>query len=185
MYGDYVTYGGDYDTAALGAGLAAFGVGIWIVTMVIGIFMIVCLWKIFTKNGKPGWHSIVPILNMWSFFTISDLPGWLCIIPGVNAVCLLIAIYKLAIKMGKSSGIAILCVLLPIVGYPILAFSKTEMPNNGYNPNMGQPMNNGMYNNPNMNQGMNQPMNNGMGMNQPMNNGMYNDPNMNNQNNYM
>lgn len=54
---------------------AAYGItGIFLVIWI--ILQIVALWKIFTKAGKPGWHSIIPILNIYDEFAIC-WRGWI------------------------------------------------------------------------------------------------------------
>ena len=91
------------------------------------VFLLICQWKIFKKNNKPGWYSLIPFLNTWTWFEISGFKGWLSLIPFANIVCLLISNYTLPKKMGKSTAIAILTFLLPGIGYIILAFSKDSV----------------------------------------------------------
>jgi len=38
------------------------------------VLMIVSMWKIFEKAGKPGWACIVPIYNMIILFEIVGKP---------------------------------------------------------------------------------------------------------------
>ena len=55
------------------------------------ILIIVSLWKIFKKAGKPGWASIVPIYNMIVLLEITELPLWyivLFFIPFANIYAL-------------------------------------------------------------------------------------------------
>ena len=54
-------------------GITGIGIIIWI------ILQIVALWKIFGKAGKPGWHSIIPILNIYDEFAIC-WKGWIGIL---------------------------------------------------------------------------------------------------------
>ena len=56
---------------------------------VIYVLLIIAMWKIFTKAGKPGWASIVPIYNVIVMFQIIGLNPWLLLlylIPVVNFV---------------------------------------------------------------------------------------------------
>ena len=54
---------------------ATFGItGIFLVIWI--ILQIVALWKIFTKAGKPGWHSIIPILSIYDEYAIC-WKGWI------------------------------------------------------------------------------------------------------------
>ena len=42
-----------------------------IITLIISVVLIVAMWKIFTKAGKPGWHSIIPVLNLYDIGNIA------------------------------------------------------------------------------------------------------------------
>ncbi|MBQ4514613.1 MAG: hypothetical protein II969_16590 [Anaerolineaceae bacterium] len=35
------------------------------------ILQVIAYWKIFTKAGRPGWHSIIPFLNNWDEVDLS------------------------------------------------------------------------------------------------------------------
>ena len=37
---------------------------IGIVGLILLIFYVICMWKVFVKAGKPGWAAIIPIYNM-------------------------------------------------------------------------------------------------------------------------
>jgi hypothetical protein len=89
------------------------------------ILMVVSLWKIFEKAGKPGWSAIVPIYNTIIILEIVGKPVWwivLLLIPFVNALVGLYLIVLLAQSFNKSTGFAIGMILLPFVFYPMLAF---------------------------------------------------------------
>ena len=60
-------------TAGLLVGLfaGALGLGIILLGVVWYILQVIAYWKIFTKAGKPGWHSIIPILNTWDQYDLS------------------------------------------------------------------------------------------------------------------
>ncbi len=95
----------------------------------LSILLIVSLWKIFTKAGKPGWASIVPIYNTIVMLEIAGKPIWwiiLLFIPVVNLVISIIVIVELANKFGKSGGFAAGLIFLPVIFYPILAFSSAK-----------------------------------------------------------
>lgn len=96
------------------------------ISVIIFIIMTISMWKIFVKNNKPGWYSLIPILNIWTLFEIVDIKGWWSLIPFVNLIFMLVANYKLPIKMGKSSVIGILNIFFPFIVFPILAFVKTK-----------------------------------------------------------
>lgn len=85
------------------------------------------MWKIFKKAGKKGWESIVPIYNVIVMLEISGLPMWyivLYIIPFANLYAMFKTYIEIVKKFGKGTGFGILTALVPIVGFPILAFSN-------------------------------------------------------------
>lgn len=118
------------------AALGAFMGVIILISLVVGIFMIVCMWKIFTKAGVEGWKAIIPIYNTWVLAEIVGRPGWwglaplLGVVPyvgGIAAFVVMCIIYvDLAKSFGKTPGFAVLLILLPIVGYPMLAFGDAK-----------------------------------------------------------
>ena len=89
------------------------------------LIIIISLWKIFVKAGKPGWAAIVPIYNTIVMLEIVGKSLWwiiLMFIPFVNIVLSIIVTVELAKKFKKSSGFAVGLILLPFIFYPILAF---------------------------------------------------------------
>ena len=69
-----------------------------VIGLAVGILVIVSLWIIFKKAGKPGWASIVPIYNIIVLIQIVGLPLWylvLLIIPFAN----IYAIFKIYIEL--------------------------------------------------------------------------------------
>lgn len=131
-------YGMDYDygaaSTAASASFAALG-GMMIVGVAVSVFMIVCLWKIFTKANQDGWKAIVPVYNLYILVTqISGLSiGMfiLCFVPIVQIYPLIKSIIELNKKFGKGIEGAILMLVFPYVMYPILAFGKAT-----YNSNL-------------------------------------------------
>ena len=106
----------------------AFGAIFFVYALVI-IFMIVCLWRIFTKAGKPGWAAIIPIYNTIVILEIVGKPVWwfiLLLIPFVNIVIGIMVIHRLSVVFGKGVGMTILLIILPIIGYPMLAFGDAK-----------------------------------------------------------
>ena len=113
---------------ATGVG-AVFGlvVFIWIIAMAVGIFGIICNWKIFKKAGKQGWESIIPIYNFVVLLEITNLPMWyiiLLFLPGANIVASILIYIELAKKFGQSSAFGIGLVFLNPIFMAILAFNK-------------------------------------------------------------
>jgi len=111
--------------------------GIWSVLMLLSlafsVFMIICIWKVYKKAGKPGWASIVPIYNIWVLFEITGFNGALSLltfIPFVGtiivAVFSIISNFRLAKCFGKDTGFGIGLWLLNPIFMAILAFDKSE-----------------------------------------------------------
>ena len=75
--------------AAAANGNQGPGAGTYIFMLVVAAVMIAAMWKVFTKAGKPGWASLIPIYNMIVLLDIAGKPAWwivLFIIPIVNFV---------------------------------------------------------------------------------------------------
>lgn len=124
MYND-IGYGSTYETSSAVGGIFAISMIItWLIIIGISVFMIITMWKIFKKNNKEGWWALIPYANTWMLFEISGVHGWLSLIPFINMIFSYVAAYKLAMKMKNNVGIAVVTMLLPLIGYPILAFSK-------------------------------------------------------------
>ncbi|MBN1694657.1 signal peptidase I [candidate division WOR-3 bacterium] len=103
--------------------------GIIIIYLIIGLLMLISMWKIYTKAGKPGWAAIIPIYNLIVLLEIVDKPLWwiiLMLIPFVNIVISIIVTVELAKKFGQSVGFAIGMIIIPIIFYPILAFGGAK-----------------------------------------------------------
>ena len=140
-------------TTSFGHVMALMGLFI-IPILVFSLFMTVCLWLIFKKANKPGWASIVPFYNTWLMFEIGGKPGWwslLLYVPIINIVAIVMyvmALIEISKRFGQSEAFAILLFLIPIVGYPMLAFGKSS-----YNDGTGTTSPNGLTmdqpNNPN------------------------------------
>lgn len=100
-----------------------------IVVLLIAVFAIVCMWKIFTKAGQPGWASLIPFYNYYVLFEIAwgnGLLFLLLLIPIANFVVLIILWVKLAQSFGYSAAFAIGLLFLPIIFLPILAFGSSR-----------------------------------------------------------
>ena len=109
-----------------GEGIGAIGVLLW---LAIVIFYIATLWKIFTKAGKPGWASIIPIYNTWVLCEIGGKPGWwflLMMIPFLGIIFYIIVLIGVAENFGKGAGFAIGMLLLSFIFFPILAFGSAQ-----------------------------------------------------------
>lgn len=106
---------------------------IMMITTVVGlacaVIVVAGMWKIFTKAGKPGWASLVPIYNLIVLLEVIERPLWwlvLCFVPFVNMVIIVFMYIELAKKFNKDILFAIGMVLLPIVFIPILGFGSAQ-----------------------------------------------------------
>ncbi|HPJ28893.1 MAG TPA: DUF5684 domain-containing protein [Candidatus Sabulitectum sp.] len=112
-----------------GAEAALVALPMVIFGIVVGLFMIICQWKIIEKAGKPGWAAIIPIYNVIVMLQIAGKPEWwflLLLVPVANVIIAIITIIALAEKFGQETGFAIGMLLLPIIFYPILAFGDAK-----------------------------------------------------------
>jgi len=110
------------------AGAAAAGM-FMIICLAVLVFMLVAMWRVFTKAGQPGWAVLIPFYNVYVLLTIAGKPGWwllLMFIPLVNLVIAIITLAGLAARFGKGAGFVVGLILLPIVFYPILAFGSAQ-----------------------------------------------------------
>ncbi|MCC5849886.1 MAG: signal peptidase I [Verrucomicrobia bacterium] len=101
--------------------------------LIIGLLVMIVIiaggWKIFTKAGKPGWASIIPIYSFVVLLDIVRKPLWwliLCFVPIVNVVILIIVSIELAKVFGKGTGFGIGLLLLSPIFVPILGFGSAQ-----------------------------------------------------------
>jgi hypothetical protein len=97
-----------------------------LIGLAVAIIMVVCMWRIFTKAGKPGWASLIPIYNIIMLLEIIGRPLWniiLFVIPFANIYMFIMLNVGLAKRFGKGTGFAIGMIFLPFIFFPILAFS--------------------------------------------------------------
>ena len=116
----------DYQSLGM---LAGIGTTVMIVSLLISIFIIICMWKIFEKADEPGWAALVPFYNTYVLFKITWGNGWfflLCMIPFANFVVLIITYWKLAKVFGGGAIEFLLLLFIPVVAFPIMAFGGAE-----------------------------------------------------------
>ena len=101
--------------------------------LLVAIFFVVCMWKIYVKAGQEGWASIIPIYNYIIFLRIINKPWWwifLLMIPFVNYVIIIWSTNLLSKKFGKGVGFTIGLIFLSFIFYPILAFGDAKYEGN-------------------------------------------------------
>jgi hypothetical protein len=136
--------------ALLAASSGAAGI-IAIVYVVILVFEIAALWKVFTKAGEPGWWAIIPIANIVILLKVVGRPWWwviLWLIPIVNIIIAIFVVIDFAKSYGKSGGFAVGLFFLGFIFVPILGFGPARYlgpagkgqvpPGGGYAPAPGQ-----------------------------------------------
>ncbi len=119
-YSDYYDYY-EYSSAP------AFNPLPTIISLVLCVFVLVCMWIIFRKAGKPGWAAIVPFYNLYVLFDItwgSGMRFLLMLIPFYNIILGIQTQIRLAKAFGKGGGFAAGLIFLPYVFIPLLAFGK-------------------------------------------------------------
>ena len=135
--------------------MATFGVFALVFLIAWYVLQVVAEWRIFTKAGRPGWHSLIPILNSWDIADMSWSRSWawisICIPlvtsilsgfvnteePGVIGVCVtilaivsavlsIIVDYKLSKSFGKGIGFFLGLVFLNPIFKLILGFGDAR-----------------------------------------------------------
>jgi Family of unknown function (DUF5684) len=100
-----------------------------IAELLIALLVIVAMWKVFTKAGRPGWAAIIPIYNIYVWCKIVGRPGWwviLMLIPLVNIIVGIMVCIDMAKSFGKGVGFGIGIALLGIIFLPILGFGSAQ-----------------------------------------------------------
>jgi len=116
--------------------LASLGLGFAVVSLLVGVFMIITMWKLFDKAGQPGWAVLIPFYNLYVFIKVAGKPGWwffgifLALIPIVGVILVIIweilLVHGISKNFGKDAGFTVGLILLGIIFYPILAFGDAE-----------------------------------------------------------
>jgi hypothetical protein len=101
-----------------------------IISIIVGLLSIACVWMIFTKAGEAGWQSIIPIWSTVVLLRIIGRPWWwllLLLVPFLNIVIYLIMTLDLGKAFGQGAAFSIfLLFFLPIIGMLILAFGGAQ-----------------------------------------------------------
>ncbi len=91
--------------------------------------MIVSMWKIFTKAGKPGWACIIPIYNIIVLLEIVGKPWWwllLMLLPIVNFVLMIWMLNLLSKSFGHEVGFTLGLIFLGFIFFPILGLGESK-----------------------------------------------------------
>lgn len=112
-----------------GAALAATMKIVGGIGIVVAILMIISMWKIYVKAGKPGWASIVPIYQILVLLEIIGKPWWwliLYLIPFVNIIFLIWTYNLLSKSFGNGVGFTLGLLFLSVIFFPVLAFGGAK-----------------------------------------------------------
>ncbi len=93
------------------------------------IVMIAAMWMIFSKAGKAGWLSIIPIVNFFVMLDIAGKPWWWVIglfIPIVNFVVVILLWHGISTNFGKGAGFTLGLIFLSPIFLLILAFGDAD-----------------------------------------------------------
>ena len=104
-------------------------VGLFAVLVVVFVFFAIVGWKLFTKAGKPGLASLVPVHNIVVTLEIVGRPLWwifLFFVPLVSFVVMVVLCFDLAKRFGKSNAFGFGLLFLGFIFYPILAFGRAQ-----------------------------------------------------------
>ena len=138
--------------SALMAEMMGMVIVIMAILFLVGIFVMVCLWIIYSKAKQPGWAILIPIYNLIVLLKIVGRPvSWLAWVFQViffeflfifsqNIITLLLFVLSiitalvfnviitngLSKSFGKDAGFTVGLIFLPFVFYPLLAFGKAE-----------------------------------------------------------
>lgn len=141
-----ITNMNDYSsiTTGIGAIIIGFLLLILVFALIVGIFTVICRWKIFKKAGEEGWKAIIPFYNQYILCKIVGVnPWWILIyfcsfalssVPMIGSTLQLVVIVyygilvnvSLAKSFGKDTGFAVGLYFLSPVFNAILAFGKSE-----------------------------------------------------------
>jgi hypothetical protein len=109
--------------------LSSGGSAVLLIYLIVIAAYIIASWMVFTKAGRPGWASIIPIYNAYVMLKIVGRPGWwliLYIIPLVNIVIYIIVQLDLAKAFAKGGGFGVGLIFLPFIFVPILGFGDAQ-----------------------------------------------------------
>lgn len=116
------------DTDTVNASAAAGGAGGAIgglFGLIVGLLLVISMWKVFAKAGQPGWAAIVPIYNYIVWCKIVGRPAWWVLLLLLCAPIFgIILCIDMAKSFGKGVGFALGMVFLSPIFWPILGFGS-------------------------------------------------------------
>jgi hypothetical protein len=113
------------DIAGLIAGLA----GMMFIVMLPMLVMIIAVWKVFTKAGKPGWAIFIPIYSNIVMLEIIGQPWTRLLwyfIPFYGLYLAIVDLNALSKSFGKDAGFTVGLILLGPIFWCILGFGGAQ-----------------------------------------------------------
>jgi hypothetical protein len=137
----YPTHATAADDTALST--AAFLFTMFFVFVILTITYVVTallLSRIFKKAGIESWKAWVPFYNNWIMYELGDQKGYwavVAIIPVANIVSgimMIIAMYKIGLKLGKEGVFVLWAIFVPLVWYIWLAVDDSKWQKKSHKP---------------------------------------------------
>lgn len=107
-----------------------------VVILLIAVYAVIVMWKIFTKAGQPGWAILVPFYNLYVYTQVVQRPNWwmalyfASIVPILGPIAVLVVSIMDNVRMakvfGKSTGFGVGLIFLGIIFQSILAFGDAK-----------------------------------------------------------
>lgn len=100
-----------------------------LIQFAIVILTLAGMWKVYTKAGRKGWESIIPIYNLYVLTKIVKKPAYwtiLMLIPFIGIIWNIWAYNLLAKNFGKGEGTTLGLIFLPFIFFPMLGFGEAE-----------------------------------------------------------
>jgi len=139
QFAEYSNYDGyinststEVDPAAAAAIFAGALLFMFVLTALAYVIHAFLLGRIFQKAGIEQWKAWVPVYNSWVLLELGGQQGFwaiLAFIPLVNLVSvvfIIIAMYEIGLKLGKSGAFVLLAIFLPTVWMIWLGFDSSK-----------------------------------------------------------
>lgn len=101
-----------------------------IVALALFVLVVVAIFKVFKRGGKPGWHSLIPVLNFMDLLEIGGNPKWFVVlilfVPFANIYALIKMYDGLSKRFGHGTGFTLGLIFLGPIFFMILAFEKDK-----------------------------------------------------------
>lgn len=100
-----------------------------LVILALIVITVIAKWKIFQKEGIPGWAALVPYYDTVRILEMNKQPLWwsfMMLIPIVNIFFGVKMFRRWAAVFGKGAWFTVGMIFLPFIFWPILGFGKAE-----------------------------------------------------------